>query len=119
MREGSIVPFGPEMQWSDEKKPELINLYVYTGASADFLLYEDEGTNYDYEQGKYSTIDISYDEKQKTLTIGKRKGEFDGMLRNRRFNIVVVSADNSQALDFNAQGKTVDYTGAEVKIKLQ
>ena len=119
VREGSIVPFGPEMQWSDEKKPELINLYVYTGASADFLLYEDEGTNYDYEQGKYSTIDISYDEKQKTLTIGKRKGEFDGMLRNRRFNIVVVSADNSQALDFNAQGKTVDYTGAEVKIKLK
>ena len=119
VREGAIVPFGPEMQWSDEKKPELINLYVYTGASADFLLYEDEGTNYDYEQGKYSTIDISYDEKSKTVTLGKRKGEYEGMLHDRRFNIVVVSADNGQGLDFDVKGKMVDYGGAEVKIKLK
>ena len=118
VREGAIVPFGPEMQWSDEKKAELINLYVYTGADADFLLYEDEGTNYDYEKGKYSTIDIRYDEKTKTVTFGKRNGEFDGMLKSRRFNVIEVTADNNQGLDFNAQGKMVEYNGSEVKVKL-
>ena len=59
VREGSIVPFGPEMEWCDEKPAELINLYVYQGADASFQLYEDEGTNYNYEKGKYATIDIN------------------------------------------------------------
>ncbi|MCF0160550.1 MAG: DUF5110 domain-containing protein, partial [Bacteroidaceae bacterium] len=85
VREGAIIPFGPAMEWSDEKPAELINLYVYTGADGEFQLYEDEGTNYNYEKGAYSTIDIAYDESDKTLTIGQRKGEFDGMLKTRRF----------------------------------
>ncbi|MBQ2166798.1 MAG: DUF5110 domain-containing protein, partial [Bacteroidaceae bacterium] len=72
--EGSIIPFGPEIQWSDEKPAELINLYVYEGKDAEFLLYEDEGTNYNYEKGKYATINITYSESSKTLTIGARKG---------------------------------------------
>ena len=119
VREGAIVPFGPEIEWSDEKPAETINLYVYTGKDADFLLYEDEGTNYNYEKGKYATINISYNEASKTLTLGKRSGEFDGMLKQRRFNIVVVSPTHSQKLDFDkAQGKLVTYNGSETKVKL-
>ena len=68
VREGSIIPFGPEMEWSDEKPASLINLYVYEGADGQFKLYEDEGTNYNYEKGKYATINISYDDASKTLT---------------------------------------------------
>lgn len=117
--EGSIVPFGPAMEWSDEKKPELINLYVYTGHDAHFTLYEDEGTNYNYEQGKYSTISLDYDEASRTLTIGGRKGSFDGMLTQRRFNVVVVGADKPKALNMeNPKGKLVKYTGKEIKLSL-
>ncbi|MBR6181840.1 MAG: DUF5110 domain-containing protein [Prevotella sp.] len=119
VREGSIVPFGPEMEWCDEKPAELINLYVYEGADAAFQLYEDEGTNYNYEKGKYATIDIKYDEKAKTLTFGKRNGNFKGMLKNRRFNIVVVSKDKAQPLNLlNPEGKMVEYAGKEVVVKL-
>jgi alpha-D-xyloside xylohydrolase len=119
VREGSIIPFGPSMEWSDEKKPELINLYVYEGGNADFMLYEDEGTNYNYEKGKYATIDIKYNENAKTLTIGQRKGSFDGMLKDRRFNIVVVSKSKQQPLNVeNPQGKLVKYSGKSVTIKL-
>lgn len=117
--EGSIVPFGPAMEWSDEKKPELINLYVYTGRDAHFTLYEDEGTNYNYEQGKYSTISLDYDEASRTLTIGGRKGSFDGMLAQRRFNVVVVGADKPKALNMeNPKGKLVKYNGKEIKLRL-
>ncbi len=119
VREGSIVPFGPEMEWCDEKPAELINLYVYQGADASFQLYEDEGTNYNYEKGKYATIDIKYDEATKTLTFGKRVGAFKGMLKNRRFNVVVVSRDNAQPLNLiNPEGRMVDYSGKEIKISL-
>ena len=49
--EGSILPVGPEMEWSDQKKAELIDLYVYAGKDGSYTLYEDEGTNYNYEKG--------------------------------------------------------------------
>ena len=119
MREGSIIPFGPEIQWSNEKPAELINLYVYTGANAQFQLYEDEGTNYNYEKGKYATIDFYYDEATRTLTIGERKGNFKGMLKQRRFNVVVVNHDNAKALNLeNPVGTMVEYNGKEVTVKL-
>ncbi len=119
VREGSIVPYGPEMQWSDEKQPELITLYVYTGRDADFLLYEDEGTNYDYEQGKCATINIHYDESSKTLTFGEREGSFDGMLENREFKVVTVTPTEMQSLEFdNVKGQTVSYDGSQTTVKL-
>ena len=119
VREGSIIPFGPEIQWSDEKPAELINLYVYTGADGQFQLYEDEGTNYNYEKGKYATIDFNYDEATRTLTIGERKGSFKGMLMQRRFNVVVVNRDKARKLDLeNPAGQMVEYNGKQVTVKL-
>lgn len=95
--EGAILPIGPEMEWSDQKKPELIDLYVYAGKDGSYTLYEDEGTNYNYEKGKYATIDFQYNDAQKTLTVGARKGSFDGMLQKRRFNVVLVQAQKIRA----------------------
>ena len=119
VREGAIIPFGPEMQYSDEKPAELINLYVYAGRNGSFQLYEDEGTNYNYERGKYSTIDISYDDASRTLTFGQRKGAFKGMLKQRRFNVVLVSGDRPQALNLdNPEGKMVPYDGKTVRVQL-
>ncbi len=119
--EGAILPVGPEMEWSDEKKPELIDLYVYAGKDGQFTIYEDEGTNYNYEKGKYSTIDIKYNDAQKTLTIGARKGSFDGMLQKRRFNVVLVSAKNGQGVNLAKapKGKMVKYAGQAVTVKLK
>ena len=119
--EGSILPVGPEMEWSDQKKPELIDLYVYAGKDGSYTLYEDEGTNYNYEKGKYATIDFLYDDAQKTLTIGARKGSFDGMLQKRRFNVVLVSGDNQQGISLGKapKGKKVKYAGQVVTVKLK
>ena len=119
VREGAIIPFGPEMEWSDEKAAELINLYVYAGQNGEFQLYEDEGTNYNYERGKYATIDISYDDAARTVTIGQRKGQFPGMLKQRRFNIVLITADSAKPLNLdNPEGKLVNYNGKAVTVQL-
>jgi alpha-D-xyloside xylohydrolase len=119
VREGAIIPFGPAMEWSDQKPAELINLYVYAGADGKFQLYEDEGTNYNYEKGKYATIDITYNDKQHSVTIGDRKGQFSGMLQNRRFNVVLITPSQSRTLDLNQpQGKMVKYSGKKITIKL-
>ncbi|MFA6728995.1 MAG: DUF5110 domain-containing protein, partial [Prevotella sp.] len=116
---GSIIPFGPAEEWSDQKPAELIELYVYEGADANFTLYEDEGTNYNYEKGKYATIPFYYNEIHKTLTIGKRRGSFGGMLRNRRFRVVVVKAGQVRPLNLDhSKGIMVSYNGQEESIQL-
>ncbi len=117
--EGSIIPFGPEMEWSDEKPAELINLYIYAGSDGSFQLYEDEGVNYNYERGQYATTDITYDDASRTVTIGTRKGQFPGMLKQRRFNIVLVSEDAPKPLNHdNPEGIMVQYNGKEIHVSL-
>ena len=119
VREGAIIPFGPQMEWSNEKQAELINLYVYAGKNGTFQLYEDEGTNYNYERGKYATIDISYDDATRTVSFSARKGQFPGMLKQRRFNIVLISKDAPQPLNLdNPAGKMVQYQGKAVSVTL-
>ena len=119
--EGSILPVGPEMEWSDQKKAELIDLYVYAGKDGSYTLYEDEGTNYNYEKGKYAMIDFKYNDAQKTVTIAARKGAFDGMLQKRRFNIVLVGNNNQQGISLAKapKGKMVKYAGKAVTVKLK
>ena len=119
--EGAILPIGPEMQWSDEKKPELIDLYVYAGKDGSYTLYEDEGTNYNYEKGKYAVIDFKYDDARKQVTIGARKGSFDGILQKRRFNIILVDQKKQQGVNLakSPKGKVVKYAGQAVTVKLK
>lgn len=118
VREGSIIPFGPDIQYSDERKPDSITLYIYEGQNGDFTLYEDNGTNYDYEKGKYVTIEFTYNNSSRTLTIGKQKGTYDGMLMERTFNIVTVNRYKTQPYDLNTKGIIVTYTGKEKVVKL-
>lgn len=118
VRAGSIVPFGPEIMYSDEKQPETITLFVYGGLNGSFTLYEDEGVNYNYEKGDYATIPFTYDDEDKTLEIGERKGTFNGMLKERRFNIVYVDQENPKAMDGDATGIMIDYDGTAVKVAL-
>ncbi|NMB06646.1 MAG: DUF5110 domain-containing protein, partial [Bacteroidales bacterium] len=118
VKEGAIVPFGPEIQYSDEKKPEQITLYLYAGKNGKFTLYEDEGVNYNYEQGAYTTIDFNYNDASRTLEIGERQGSFDGMLQERTFQLVYVDKNRPQGVNPDATGIEVVYTGQPQTIKL-
>ena len=119
VRAGSIIPFGPEIEFSSEKQADPITLYVYAGKDGTFTLYEDEGTNYNYEKGKYTLIPIYYNDSDKTLVIRKRTGEFTGMLKKRKFNIIYVHHQSPKALDFDLSGKVVEYNGSMITIELE
>ena len=88
VRAGSILPLGPEMQYVGEKSWDNLELRIYPGADADFTLYEDEGDNYNYEKGVYTIIPIHWNDKAHKLTIGKREGQYPGMLEKRQFTLV-------------------------------
>ena len=109
MRAGAIVPLGDDIQYTDERPADHIRLYIYQGADGAFTLYEDEGVNYNYEQGMYTMIPMKYDEATKTLVIGERQGEFPGMLKERTFTVVTVNKE---------KGVTVKYNGSKQTLKL-
>lgn len=115
---GAIIPLGPDMQYSTEKQPDYINLYVYAGADGSFTLYEDENVNYNYEKGSYSTITFNYNDQTKTLSIEPRKGTFDGMLKNRVFNVVYVSPKKAVPFGQNPKGIKTNYNGDAITIVL-
>lgn len=119
IREGSIIPVGPEIQYAGEKKADKIVLYVYKGKDGSFTLYEDEDNNYNYESGKYANISFTYNNTSNTLTIGERKGQFDGMLKNRTFTIVTVSKDKPKAFNYDADGQNISYDGKEQTVTLK
>ncbi|MEJ6979365.1 TIM-barrel domain-containing protein [Pedobacter sp. P351] len=119
VKEGSIIPFGPELQYTSEKAADTITLYVYTGKDAAFNLYEDEEINYNYEKGFYTNIPILYNENLKTVTIANRTGSFSGMLKNRTFNIVWINPSSPIPLDFKLKAsQTINYSGKEIRIKV-
>ena len=89
VRAGSILPLGPEMQYVGEKTWDNLEIRVYPGANGSFVLYEDEGDSYNYERGIYTTIPFTWNDKSRQLTIEARKGEFPGMLKSRRFTVVM------------------------------
>ena len=108
VRAGSIVPLGPEMQYVGEKAWDNLEIRLYPGADGTFSLYEDEGDNYNYEQGYYSNIIFTWTERTRTLHISARQGGYKGMLLNRQFHIVLP----------DGTAKTIDYNGNQVTVKL-
>jgi alpha-D-xyloside xylohydrolase len=120
VRAGSILPLGPEEEWSMQKPADPIELRVYTGADGDFALYEDEGDDYNYEKGAYYTIRLHWDEAQHVFTIGPRQGSFPGMLRSRTFRLVFVSKYHGVGIEpTGAAVQTVIYYGKQVNITVR
>ncbi|MFA5328065.1 MAG: TIM-barrel domain-containing protein [Prolixibacteraceae bacterium] len=118
IKAGSILPIGPKVQFASEKKWDDLEIRVYEGANGEFTLYEDEGDNYNYEKGQYSTITLTWNDAKKTLSIADRKGSFPGMLADRKFNIVRVANNKAAGMDkVESFDKVVSYSGKKVQVK--
>jgi len=119
VKEGSIIPAGPKIQYTNERPADPLTLYVFTGKDASFTLYEDEGENYNYEQGKYTNIPLQYNEATQTLTVGKRNGSFSSMLQKRRINIFWVRKDQSVGVGVTTPPhQVIEYAGDEIQVKM-
>jgi alpha-D-xyloside xylohydrolase len=108
VRAGSILPLGPEMQYVGEKSWDNLEIRIYPGADGEFSLYEDEGDNYNYEQGYYSNIIFTWTDRTRTLHISARQGGYKGMILERKFTLVLPDGTS----------RTIDYNGNQVTVKL-
>jgi alpha-D-xyloside xylohydrolase len=110
VRAGSILPLGPVEQYVDQMPESPIELRVYPGSDGTFTLYDDEGTNYDYESGQSSTIVLHWKDRSRELLIGRRAGSFPRMHNERSF--VVHVAGSTQA------PQQVRYRGEAIRLQL-
>lgn len=120
VKEGSILPLGPDLQFTGQRPTDTLTLFVYTGRDAQFNIYEDEGSNYNYEKGAWSNIPLKYEERSGSLTVGKRAGGFEHMLEKRTFRVVFVTKGKSVSLDPDqARARIIHYDGSPQTITLK
>ena len=95
-------------------------MQVFQGADGAFTLYEDEGVNYNYEKGLFANIPLTYNDRDQTLEIGERKGEFPGMLVNRVFIVRYIRKGKPVPPDPSvSSGTRIKYNGARQLIRLK
>jgi alpha-D-xyloside xylohydrolase len=117
VRAGSILPLGPDLQYTGERPADPITLRVYAGADGRFTLYEDDGLTYEYERGRSCRIPLAWNDGSRTLTIGARTGEYDGMPSRRTFRVVVVSKGRAIGVDDEGpRPRIVTYEGRAVTV---
>jgi alpha-D-xyloside xylohydrolase len=110
IKAGSIIPTGPKIQFATQEIKEPLLLKIYPGKDASYILYLDDNESYDYENGEFSEIKITYLEETKEVTLTKLNGEFINFEKNpMSFNIQII--DNDKV-------KNVVFKGTEVKVKL-
>ncbi len=107
VRAGSIIPTTEVAEYTDAQVGLPISLHIYPGTDADFVLYDDEGDNYNFEKGAYSTIPLHWDNAKQILTIGKRKGTYSGMPLRRT---LIVNTPKGE--------KTIEYSGKKCTVRM-
>jgi len=117
VKAGTILPLGPEMQYASEKPADPMELRIYSGADAVFVLYEDENDNYQYEKGAFATIPLRWNDQAGTLTIGERQGKFPGMPETRQFHVVFVNPENGSGIELAQPDQVVEYSGKAVVVR--
>lgn len=118
VRAGSVLPLGPELEWSDQLPSDPWELRVYPGADGAGEWYEDAGDGYAYEQGEWSAIPWKWSDREGVLTIGARRGAYAGMPATRRLRIVKVGKGAGVGIEPAAADKDVVYRGEELKIEV-
>jgi alpha-D-xyloside xylohydrolase len=118
VKEGSVIPVGPSIQYTNEKPADPVTFYIYAGKDCAFTLYEDEGVNYNYEKGLCSTIKISFNNSTGQITVSDRTGEFPGMLKSRKFNFIMVRGEDPVPFDPDAEPHlSIGYEGRKITVE--
>ncbi|HEX2945949.1 MAG TPA: glycoside hydrolase family 31 protein [Clostridia bacterium] len=108
VKAGAVIPMAEVAQHSAASSESSLTLLVCPGADGEFTLYQDEQDNYNCENGAYSVIDITWSDKEGVLTIGERKGHFNGMPESIDFTLQVMGREQV----------SLKYTGEEMEYRI-
>jgi alpha-glucosidase/alpha-D-xyloside xylohydrolase len=110
VRAGSIIPFDPVRQYVAQPVTEPTTLRIYSGASGEFTLYEDDGVSQRYLENKGTWTKLAWDEgaQKLSITASPPAGLTNESTASREFKVVLLPAGTA---------KTVTYDGRHSELK--
>lgn len=102
---GSILPLGPIKQYTTERIDQPLSVSIYPGTDGSFLLYEDDGTSFNYRKGEWMGIQMAWNDSQRCLALDLAAGS--RMLPPVRRNIEIKLRQSI---------KTVMFDGNPIKV---
>lgn len=89
VKAGAIIPVADGLVYAEQEPEKPVQIIVYPGADGEFVLYEDEGNNYNFENGAYATTRFQWKDAAGQLVNGRREGSFPGM-REAVYETVII-----------------------------
>lgn len=101
VKAGAILPIGPIKQYAQEASSEPLTLRIYPGADGTLSLYDDDSASFRYEQGEFTRIECSWNNKDRMLTLKANAGGRPPT--NKALSIEVVGTPGSKQVTFSEQ----------------
>ncbi|MGC2162612.1 MAG: TIM-barrel domain-containing protein [Silvibacterium sp.] len=111
VRAGSILPMGPEEEYTGEYPDAPIELRIYPGASGDGSLYHDDGLTYNYQKSEYAWVPMHWNDVSRTLTVASRQGQFPGPTEGQVFHITLVGPGHGTGEAVTKSDRSLIYKG--------
>jgi alpha-glucosidase (family GH31 glycosyl hydrolase) len=106
VRAGSLIPMGPIKQYVDEKVDQPLSISIYPGSDASFLLYEDDGISFNYRKGDWMGIQLSWNDKKRTLALNLAQGS-KMMAPSKTINVKLLQSE-----------KQITFEGKPMEVRL-
>ncbi len=98
-----MLPLGPVKQYSGEQVDEPLTVQVHPGADGAFMLYEDDGQTFDYQQGTWMGIEMRWTDARRTLTLRLAKGSRMFPPASRRIRVRIAGTGAVRDLVFSGE----------------
>ena len=101
VKAGSIIPMEKALSYAQEEAETPLEIHIFPGADAQFVLYEDDGDGYEYLSGRYNRVQLHWNDLEKALTVGAAPLSFPAGIRGRACRAVL----GEQSIPFVCSGE--------------
>ena len=107
IKAGSIIPMErAQLEYASQTTDEPMEIKIWPGTDGSFMLYEDSGDGYGYEVGEYNQIAMTWQDKERKLTIASAKFKFPQSINGRKCVAIVGEIER----EFNYSGEEIELT---------
>ena len=118
-RAGSIIPMFQQMNYDNERPADTLTLDVYPGPCAEFMMFEDEGSNREYREGKFAMTSLSAvcdaANRVTAIKVGPATGNYKGKLQSRSYIIGVHSKSVPKGISIPGEKISKRKTSADLE----
>ena len=104
---GAIVPMGPVKQYALQKSDAPLTVSIYPGADSEYVLYEDDGVSFDYQNSQFSRLRFRWHDALRQCSVELAPGSKMVSLSARDIDLRVVPEGKVHRMKFSGEKTTV------------